>query len=135
MKYFFLLFFPFLVQAQDFTTDEINRYRETAKRVEIILDNYGIPHIYGQTDADAVFGLLYVQSSQNFERVERNYLEVMGRLSEVDGESSLFTDLQMQMIYDTAEAKKDYQKSPQWLKKLLHAFASRNSHYLKMAGQ
>jgi acyl-homoserine-lactone acylase len=130
MKFILFLLFPFFVKAQSFTASEIQRFKATAERVEIITDNYGIPHIYGKSDADAVFGLMYVQSKQNFERVERNYLEVMGRLAEVEGESYLFTDLQMQMIYDSSEAKKDYERSPSWLKKLLNAFADGVNFYL-----
>src|SRR5688572_11637297 len=112
MKYIIFVLFPCLVQAQKFSNSEIERFRRTARNVEVITDNYGIPHIYGRSDADAVFGLMYIQCKQNFERVERNYLEVMGRLAEVDGENALFSDLQMQMIYDTAEAKNDFEKSP-----------------------
>src|SRR5688500_3151236 len=97
---------------------------------EIIMNNYGIHHIYDKVDDAAVFGLMYVQCKQNVNRVERNYLEVMGRLAEVDGESALFRDLQMQMIYDSSEAKKDYGKSPVWLKKLLNAFADGVNYYL-----
>ena len=130
MKYIFALLFPLAVQAQSFSKSEIERFMATAKRVEIIMDNYGIPHIYGKSDADAVFGLMYVQCKQNFERVERNYLEVMGRLAEVDGEPALFKDLQMQMIYDSSGAKKDYEESPLWLKKLLNAFADGVNYYL-----
>lgn len=77
-----------------------------------------------------MFGLLYVQCEQNFSRVERNYLEIMGRLSEIDGESHLYDDLQMRMIYDSAAAKADYTKSPQWFKNLLNAFADGVNFYL-----
>jgi acyl-homoserine-lactone acylase len=124
------LLLPFISLGQNFSSNEILRYQQTAARVEIITDNHGIPHIYGKSDADAVFGLMYVQSRQNFERVERNYLEVMGRLAEIEGESMLFSDLQMQLIYDTSAAKSDYQKSPAWFKKLLDAFADGVNYYL-----
>jgi acyl-homoserine-lactone acylase len=131
MKFLLLLLLaPVISFAQNFSANEILRYQQTAARVEIITDNYGIPHIYGKSDADAVFGLMYVQCRQNFERVERNYLEVMGRLAEIEGESQLFSDLQMQLIYDTSAAKADYQKSPAWFKKLMDAFADGVNYYL-----
>ncbi len=133
MKFLFIfLLLPFSGSAQLFSSSEITRYQERAKKVNIIVDDHGIPHIYGKTDADAVFGLMYIQCRQNFERVERNYLEVMGRLAEVEGPSQLFSDLQMQLIYDTAEAKKDFVRSPQWLKDLLHAFADGVNYYLQL---
>ena len=123
------LFIPALAFSQ-FSQQEINRYKTQAKNVTIIRDKWGIPHIYGKTDADAVFGLLYAECEENFPRVERNYLEMMGRLSEVDGKSTLYQDLEMQLIYDTAGAINDYKNSPAWLHKLLDAFADGVNYYL-----
>jgi acyl-homoserine lactone acylase PvdQ len=131
MKLFLLLLlFPASVFAQTFSTADAARWEAQARRVTIIEDNWGIPHIYGKLDADAVFGLLYVQCSQNFARVERNYLEIMGRLSEVEGESRLYDDLEMRLIYDTTAAKKDFAQSPAWFKELLNAFADGVNYYL-----
>lgn len=132
MKYLLqlLLSLPLFSFAQNFSPAEVARWEAQAKQVNVIEDQWGIPHIYGKTDADAVFGLLYVQCTQNFSRVERNYLEIMGRLSEVEGEKWLYDDLQMRLIYDSAAAKKDYEKSPVWFKKLLDAFADGVNYYL-----
>ncbi len=109
---------------------DIKRYEEQAARITIVRDNWGIPHIYGKTDADAVFGLMYAQCEENFEKVERNYLEKLGRLSETEGESHLHSDLLMRLLYDTSAAIADYQKSPLWLKELLNAFADGINYYL-----
>jgi acyl-homoserine-lactone acylase len=125
-----LLLFPFLAFSQQFTPKEIDRYKAGAERVTIIRDNWGVPHIYGKTDADAVFGLLYAQCEENFGKVEENNLEMMGRLSEVYGESQLYNDLQMRLIYDTAAAIADYKRSPLWLRKLLDAAADGVNFYL-----
>jgi acyl-homoserine-lactone acylase len=129
-NFLLLLLLPFYTLAQNFSPAEIAAWESQAKQVTVIEDKWGIPHIYGKRDADAVFGLLYVQCSQNFARVERNYLEIMGRLSEVDGADRLYEDLQMRLIYDTAAAKSDYEKSPAWFKDLLHAFAAGVNYYL-----
>lgn len=125
-----LLIIPFISFGQQFSQKEISRYKSEAQRVTIIRDNWGIPHIYGKTDADAVFGLLYAQCDENFYKVEENNLEMMGRLSEVYGESQLYNDLQMKLIYDTAAAIADYKRSPLWLKKLLDAAADGVNFYL-----
>ncbi len=109
---------------------ENKRYEELAQRVTIIRDRWGIPHIYGKTDADVVFGLMYAQCEESFERVERNYLEILGRMSELEGETYLYQDLKMKIIYDTSAAIADYHKAPAWLKKLLHAFADGINYYL-----
>ncbi|MEJ7679644.1 MAG: penicillin acylase family protein [Segetibacter sp.] len=81
-----LLFFAFNAKAQFFTDQEVVRLNEQAKQVTIIRDNWGIPHIYGKTDADAVFGLMYAQCEDDFKRIEMNYIEKLGRMAEVKGE-------------------------------------------------
>ncbi|HEX6334832.1 MAG TPA: penicillin acylase family protein, partial [Flavisolibacter sp.] len=129
-KLLLLLLFPVTCFSQEFTKAEIERFHKQASAVTIIEDTWGVPHIYGRTDADAVFGMMYVQCLQNFRQVERNYLEVFGRLAEADGDHMIWQDIQMQMIYDTAAAKRDYAASPAWLKKLLHAFADGVNFYL-----
>ena len=102
MKYLLLLFcLPLSLLAQRFTKAEIARYEQQAKRVTIVRDNWGIPHIYGKTDADAVFGLLYAQCEDDFKRVEMNYIEKLGRTAELKGESALYNDLQIKLLIDT----------------------------------
>ena len=76
---------------------ETERWEQHASNTEIIRDNFGVPHIYGKTDADAVFGLLYAQCEDDFNRVERNYIWAIGRLAEVEGESSLYSDLRAKL--------------------------------------
>jgi len=130
MKYFLLSFFiPSIVFSQTFTSQEITRFKGEAQHVTIIRDNWGIPHIYGKTDADAVFGLLYAQCEENFQKVEENNLEMMGRLSEI-GKAGLYDDLQMRLIYDSSAAIKDYKNSPAWFKKLLDAAADGVNYFL-----
>ncbi len=124
-----LLILPAASFAQ-FTAQEIKQYEGQAKNVTIIRDNWGIPHIYGKTDADAVFGLLYAQCEENFPAIEENYLEMMGRLAELEGKSVLYQDLEMRLIYDSNDAINDYKKCPQWFRKLLDAFADGINYYL-----
>lgn len=131
MKFLFaLLLIPSFCFSQQFSQKEIQRYNEQAKKVTIIRDTWGVPHIYGKTDADVVFGLLYAQCEENFNKVEENNLEMMGRLSEVYGENRLYDDLEMRLIYDTAAASADYKRSPLWMKKLLDAAADGVNFYL-----
>src|SRR6476659_6980820 len=109
MKQLLLSFFiPSFVFSQTFTSQEINRYKIEAKRVTIIRDNWGIPHIYGKTDADAVFGLLYAQCEDDFRRVEMNYIEKLGRMAEVKGKSELNNDLLIRLVIDSTDAIKDF---------------------------
>ncbi|WP_462219650.1 penicillin acylase family protein [Ferruginibacter sp.] len=128
-----ILFFIIVCQnisAQSFSSAEITKWQTQAKNVTIIRDNYGVPHIYGKTDADAVFGLLYAQCEDDFKRVELNYIEKLGRMAEVKGEAALYDDLLIKMIIDSADAVKDYNKAPAWLQKLCNAFADGINYYL-----
>lgn len=132
MRNAILLFtiFPLQLFAQNFTKEEVKHWSTEAKNVNIIRDNWGIPHIYGKSDADAVFGLLYAQCEDDFSRVEMNYVEKLGRMAEVKGEAALYSDLLIRMIIDSADAVADYKKSPPWLHKLLDAFADGINFYL-----
>jgi len=94
-----------------------------ARNVEIIRDDWGIAHVFGKTDADAVFGMIYAQAEDDFNRVERNYLLSMGRLAEAEGEGEIYRDLRMRLFIDPAEMKAKYRQSPQWLKALMDAWA------------
>lgn len=130
MKRFWLfIILPLQLIAQS-DTEEPERWKKQSKNVTVIRDHYGIPHIYGKTDADAVFGLMYAQCEDDYQRVERNYMEKLGLLSTIKGESELYNDLLIKMIIDTAEAKKDYQNSPAWLKKLCMAWADGINYYI-----
>ncbi|MBQ0910004.1 penicillin acylase family protein [Flavobacterium sp. F-328] len=116
--------------AQSIDKKEINRLEKTAKQVQIIRDQWGIAHVYGATDADAVFGLLYAQCEDDFKRVEMNYIEKLGRLAEVKGQSVLYNDLETRLLIDTEAAQADYKKAAPWMKKLLQSFADGVNYYL-----
>lgn len=129
-KIVLLLLLPLQVLAQPFSPLEISRWEKQSKTITIIRDNFGVPHIYGKTDADAVFGLLYAQCEDDFKRVEMNYIEKLGRMSEVKGESELYEDLLNRLVIDTAAAMKDYKNAPPWLSKILDAYADGINFYL-----
>ena len=109
---------------------DLARMQAQAKRVTILRDRWGIPHVYGNSDADAVFGLLYAQAEDDFRRVERNYINALGRLAEVEGEAELYRDLRMKLFINPDFLKAQYQQSPAWLKKLMVAFADGLNYYL-----
>jgi acyl-homoserine lactone acylase PvdQ len=109
---------------------EIERLAARAQNVTIIRDDYGVPHIYAATDADAVFGLLYAQAEDDFPRVERNYYWAIGRLAEAEGEEALFSDLRARLYMTTEEAMAAYDAAPAWLKELCDSFADGLNYYL-----
>ena len=129
-KIILALLIPIQLFSQSFSKEEIVRWEKQSKQVTIIRDNWGIPHIYGKTDADAVFGLLYAQCEDDFKRVEMNYIEKLGRMSEIKGGNFLQDDLYIKLIIDSAEAVADYKNSPVWLQKLMNAYADGINYYL-----
>ena len=129
-KVLIILLFPLSIFAQKLNQNDLLRCQQQAKNVEIIRDIWGIPHIYGKTDADAVFGLLYAQCEDDFKRVEMNYIEKLGRLAEVNGQKDLYNDLQIRLLIDSVDAIADYKKAEPWLKKLLNAYADGINFYL-----
>src|SRR5215470_6117274 len=116
--------------AQTGKNQELARWEREAQNVTIVRDDWGIAHVYGKTDADAVFGMIYAQAEDDFNRVETNYINAMGRLAEAEGESKVYQDLRMKLFIDPAEIKKDYAKSPEWLRKLMNAWADGLNYYL-----
>jgi acyl-homoserine-lactone acylase len=106
------------------------RWEQQSRNVSIIRDDWGIAHVYGKTDADTVFGAVYAQAEDDFNRVETNYINAMGRLAETEGESKVYQDLRMKLFIDPATLKKQYAGSPAWLKKLMDAFADGLNFYL-----
>lgn len=109
---------------------EVALWEQQAQNVTIIRDNWGIPHVYGKTDADAVFGLMYAQSEDDFNRVEVNYINAMGRMAEVEGASALYRDLRMRLFIDTTEVKREYDSSPDSLRALMDAWAAGINYFL-----
>ncbi|MGJ5642063.1 penicillin acylase family protein [Formosa sp. S-31] len=126
----FLTLFSILSVFSSNTLTEEERWQNHAKNTEIIRDNFGVPHIYGKTDADAVFGLLYAQCEDDFNRVEHNYIWAIGRLAEIEGEKSLYSDLRARLYMSQSEAEKKFNESPEWLKQLCIAFADGINYYL-----
>lgn len=106
------------------------RWREQAVRVTITRDHWGIAHIHGRTDADAVFGAIYAQAEDDFPRIERNYLTALGRQAEADGEGAIWADLRQRLYYDPAGLQAQYRASPAWLRALMDAWADGLNFYL-----
>jgi acyl-homoserine-lactone acylase len=109
---------------------ESARWEQEARSVTIVRDDFGIAHIYGKTDANTVFGTVFAQAEDDFNRVETNYINAMGRLAETEGESKIYQDLRMKLFIDPNAMKLQYESSPEWLKKLMNAFADGLNYYL-----
>src|ERR1700712_1023987 len=81
------------LRAQSFTPAEIKAWKKQSANVEIIRDNWGIPHVYGVTDADAVFGLMYAQAEDDYRAIEEYFIGRLGKRAMYLGEENLSKDL------------------------------------------
>ena len=112
-------------------TGEVARWQQQAERVTIIRDDRGIAHTYAKTDADAVFGMIYAQAEDDFNRIETNYLNSIGRLAEAEGEGVIYQDLRQRLFIDEADMKRLYNEAPVWLKALMNSWADGLNYYLQ----
>ncbi|VVT29075.1 Penicillin amidase (fragment) [Sphingomonas aurantiaca] len=119
-----------LTTAPSSPPTEPARWEAQAARVTITRDEWGIPHIRGTSDADAVFGLIYAQAEDDFPRIEANYLTALGRTAEAEGEEAIWADLRQQLFVDPEDLKAQYAASPAWLRTLMQAWADGLNYYL-----
>jgi acyl-homoserine-lactone acylase len=110
--------------------DDMDRLKDEAARITITRDDWGIAHVHGHSDADAVFGMAYAQAEDDFNRVETNYITYLGRAAEADGERAIWTDLRQKLFLDTPFLKSEYARSPAWLKAIMSAWADGLNFYL-----
>src|ERR1044072_9510952 len=109
---------------------EKGSWRAQASRVTISRDDFGIAHIEGKSDADAIFGMIYAQAEDDFPRIEANYLTALGRTAEAEGEKAIWQDLRSRLYVSEAGLKENYAKSPDWLKRLMDSWAAGLNFYL-----
>jgi len=119
-----------LATTPSHAADDTARWKHEAAAVTVQRDDWGIAHVHGRTNADAVFGMAYTQAEDDFNRIETNYLVSLGRLAEADGESAIWQDLRQRLFVDPVALKADYARSPSWLKALMNAWADGLNYYL-----
>ncbi len=109
---------------------EVAAWERRAEGITITRDDWGIAHVRGKTDADAVFGMVYAQAEDDFNRVETNYINAMGRLAEAEGEKEIYRDLRMKLFVDPEDLKAKYKESPASLQALMSGWADGLNFYL-----
>ena len=116
--------------APEHAPPEHARWNKQAAHVTITRDDWGIAHVVGKTDAHAVFGMIYAQAEDDFNRIERNYLVSLGRLAEAEGETAIWQDLRQRLFIDPETLKTLFASSPAWLRTLMEAWADGLNYYL-----
>jgi acyl-homoserine-lactone acylase len=106
-----------------------------ARTVTIHRDTFGVPHVYGPTDAACVFGFLYAQAEDNFWQIEDSYIRSLGRAAEVYGDKSLPDDLVNRALGITTLSKKEYESASPKAKEICQAIADGLNYYLAVNSQ
>ncbi len=101
-----------------------------ARAVTIYRDTYGVPHVFGRTDASTVFGFAYAQAEDNFWRVEENFILALGRASELYGERTLDEDRLNRALEIPRLAREEYARLDPKMRSLCDAFAAGFNYYL-----
>jgi acyl-homoserine-lactone acylase len=108
-----------------------DRAVETAAKATIYRDRFGVPHVYGPTDADCVFGFVYAQAEDYFWQIEDNYIHALGRASEAYGEKSLPDDLLNRALEIPRLSREEFERSPARTKAFSQSVADALNYYLK----
>ena len=104
---------------------------QIARSVTIYRDNYGVPHIYGPTDANCVFGYGYAQAEDNFWQIEDGYIRATGRASEIYGEKALNDDLAVRALEIPRLSQLEYEHAPPRIRQLMEALTGAYNFYLE----
>lgn len=103
-----------------------------AYSARILRDAYGIPHVYGDTDAAAAFGLGYAQAEDDMDSIEDAVLWSRGRLSAKLGSTALPQDRFSQMLQGPRIVRSVYDRDvPAGLQKMLTGYAAGVNTYLR----
>jgi len=121
---------PLLFLLTAASPSELARWKAEASRITITRDDWGIAHVQGKSDADAVFGMIYAQAEDDFPRIEANYLTNLGRTAEADGEKAIWQDLRARLYVSENELKADYVRSPAPMRRLMDAWADGLNYFL-----
>ena len=122
-----VLFLSHIAAAQKINSS----HGRLARSVTIYRDTYGVPHVFGRTDASTVFGFAYAQAEDNFWRVEENFIHALGRASEVYGERTLNDDRLNRALEIPKLAREEYARLDKHMRSLCDAFAAGFNYYLE----
>jgi acyl-homoserine-lactone acylase len=125
-----VLLLPLLFLLTAAAPPELARWRAQAQNVTIVRDDWGIAHVRGRSDADAVFGMIYAQAEDDFPRIEANYLTALGRNAEADGEKAIWQDLRARLYVSDDELRAAYARSAASMQALMTAWADGLNYFL-----
>ena len=99
--------------------------------IEIIRDNYGVPHIYAATDAEVAYGFAWAQAEDHFKLIQEGYLAGNGLLGKLIGLKGAGADFLTQLIQSEETVNKYYNTLDKKFIALAEAFAAGLNAYAK----
>jgi len=102
-----------------------------AEKVTIIRDDFGVPHVFGPTDASVVFGATYARAEDEFHYMEQAYIKLLGRAASVSGPDWLQWDIFLRKLEIEKHSRQEYLKASPEIKALCDAFADGMNFFLK----
>lgn len=114
---------PFVVNLDELEAVNAN-YNVTIRR-----DSFGVPHIFGETDADAAYGLAYAHAEDDFQTIEQVMIAARGKLGAAYGIDAAPNDYMVQLlrIWDVVDAK--YETIPPDIQAIMQGYADGLNYY------
>ncbi len=98
--------------------------------MRILRDTWGVPHIFGHTDADVAYGLAYAHAEDDFATIQGALLAARGRLATVYGRKGAPNDYMVQLlrVWDVVESGYMTALRPE-TRAICEAYAEGVNHY------
>jgi len=98
--------------------------------VHIVRDTYGVPHVFGHSDADVAFGLGFAHGEDDFATIQDVALATRGRLAASEGLKAAPGDylVHAMRVWETIDARYERDLSPQ-VKRVLEGYADGVNYY------
>ena len=90
----------------------------------IVRDTFGVPHIFGTTDADVAYGIAYAHAEDDFSTLQDVLAMTRGRMGAISGQDGAKTDFAVHLLGARATVDRDYDKQPADVRALLDAYAT-----------
>lgn len=114
----------------------IRPYAQTGinvENIEIVRDKYGVPHIFSDTDPEAIYGIAWAQCEDNFNVLQENYAAVKYRLGKIKGKEGAVMDFICQLFALDAFVESRYEQDiSAETEQLLQAYASAINRYAEL---
>ena len=98
-------------------------------QVEIMRDKWGVPHIFGKTDADTAYGLAYAHAEDDFATIQELLLAIRGKLASVKGKDMAPYDYYVQLFRIWDDVNEKYESLSTDIRSVCEAYANGLNHY------